>query len=98
MIIDLSKTAVQSAGTDIALCHSRATMSENASLEKRMAARSQIVFLNPMLAGRISSLAGKFEGLSGRPGSSAGLPSTMRSILAQVDLLLRLSRVGLTAP
>ena len=33
MIIDPSNTAVQSAGTDIALYHSRATMSENASLE-----------------------------------------------------------------
>ena len=33
MIIDLSKTVFQSAGTDIALCHSKATMSENASLE-----------------------------------------------------------------
>ena len=35
MIIDLSETAVQSAGTDIALCHSRATMSEIASLERK---------------------------------------------------------------
>ena len=51
-----------------------------------------------MLAGRISSRAGRFEVLSGLQGSSAGLPSTMRSILEQADLLLRLSRVGLTAP
>ena len=33
MIIDLSKTAVQSAGTDIVLYHSRASMSESTSLE-----------------------------------------------------------------